>query len=318
MITSFSETTLAFKDMMTSVVVPAYNAGKVIAPCIEALLKQDYPKDRYEIIFVDNASTDDTASVIQRYPVTYVYEARKGANAARNKGIMASSGDVIAFTDADCIPVQGWLRHLIEGFSDESVNIAAGTLVPLNPYCSIISTFSLKTGQYNSNVKLNHPKFPYAQLGNVAIRKSVFESAGLCDPLVRGYDAAELFYRIKKEGLLNFKIEQRAVVFFRTRDTLIQFVRQNFIYGRGYARFFYMHPNEVDLKSVEFTGVIEAFLRSISWGLKTFSRSRDVTFVMKMKLLGLYLIREVSYAVGSMSFRVSSLSKQESSAGEGR
>ncbi len=101
-----------------SVVVPVYNGADQIGHCIEALRQQTLPADSYEIIIVNNASVDDTEKIIKRYPVRLLYEAKRGPAAARNTGIRAADADLIAFTDADCIPHEDWLEHLVDAMSD--------------------------------------------------------------------------------------------------------------------------------------------------------------------------------------------------------
>ena len=87
-----------------SVIVPVYNGETTIGKCVEALLNQDYPKDKYEVIIVDNNSKDKTAEVIDQYPVTYALEkGTQSSYAARNSAIKMAKGDVLAFTDSDCI-----------------------------------------------------------------------------------------------------------------------------------------------------------------------------------------------------------------------
>ncbi len=94
-----------------SVIVPVYNDSSRIGKCVEALLDQAYPKDKYEIVVVDNGSTDDTRTIVGRYPVRlFVKDVVQSSYAARNKGIKNSRGEIIAFTDSDCIPDKNWLE----------------------------------------------------------------------------------------------------------------------------------------------------------------------------------------------------------------
>ena len=93
-----------------SVIVPVYNDERRIAGCVEALLAQTYPRDRYEVIVVDNGSTDATRAVVGRYPVTLLSEtATRGSYAARNAGLRHARGEILAFTDSDCTPAPQWL-----------------------------------------------------------------------------------------------------------------------------------------------------------------------------------------------------------------
>lgn len=105
------EVTKELLEPFVSVIVPVYNDANRIGKCIEALINQTYPHNRYEILIIDNGSTDDTCSVLKRYPVTLLIEdGNQSSYAARNKGIRNAEGEVIAFTDSDCIPSLDWIE----------------------------------------------------------------------------------------------------------------------------------------------------------------------------------------------------------------
>lgn len=100
-----------------SVVIPVLNDEARIRLCIEALLAQEYPRDRYEIIVVDNGSTDNTHAVAASYPITLLEEtAVRSSYTARNKGIAISKGEIFAFTDSDCIPHPRWIAEGVRAF----------------------------------------------------------------------------------------------------------------------------------------------------------------------------------------------------------
>lgn len=84
---------------LVSVIIPCYNHAHYLPKAVESVVQQRYPKK--EIIVVDDGSSDDTASVCQQLPVTYVYQANAGLSAARNKGIQFSKGELLLFLDAD-------------------------------------------------------------------------------------------------------------------------------------------------------------------------------------------------------------------------
>lgn len=93
-----------------SVVVPAYDEAAVIGDCLESLVDQTYPDDRYEVVVVDNGSADDTPTVVGEYPVTLVSAPDGWQFAARNAGIDQARGEVLAFTDADVTVAGDWIE----------------------------------------------------------------------------------------------------------------------------------------------------------------------------------------------------------------
>lgn len=108
-----------------SVIVPAYNAEATIGACLESLLAQARAPD--EIVVVDDASTDGTAGVISRYPVKLIRLARNGGpGVARNEGARVAAGDILAFTDSDCVAPPDWLARLEREFDDEGIVAVTG------------------------------------------------------------------------------------------------------------------------------------------------------------------------------------------------
>ena len=104
---------------MISVIIPAKNAAKTLRECLLAALHQEnfqYGQD-YEVIVVDDGSTDNTAQIAEKLNVTIIRQSNAGAAAARNAGAKLARGTVLAFTDADCAPSSTWLKELIQAIS---------------------------------------------------------------------------------------------------------------------------------------------------------------------------------------------------------
>src|SRR5438128_822612 len=111
-----------------SVIVPFHNAAKYLQRCIEALLSQSYPPEDYEVIMVDNNSTDGSLRIAQHFPhVKVLGEEKPGAYAARNRGLAAATGALIAFTDADCVPEENWLGNIAVALQAPHVRLVLGS-----------------------------------------------------------------------------------------------------------------------------------------------------------------------------------------------
>ncbi len=106
-------------QVFVSVVIPVLNDAQRLAVCLGALRAQTYPKDLFEVIVVDNGSTDDIKSVIDEFKdFTFVLETGRGPAAARNKGVTLARGEIIAFTDADCVPAPDWIEKAVKSMSN--------------------------------------------------------------------------------------------------------------------------------------------------------------------------------------------------------
>lgn len=116
------------KTPFVSVIIPVYNDNDFLQICLTALEKQTYARNRYEIIVVDNNSQQDVSSVVNAFEhVTLTREFQPGSYIARNTGIKIAKGEVIAFTDADCVPAPKWLENGVAAlFSEHNVGLVAG------------------------------------------------------------------------------------------------------------------------------------------------------------------------------------------------
>ena len=162
-----------------SIVVPVRNSPERIAKCIEALLAQTYPKDRFEILVVDNGSTDETPDVIRKYPVTYLEENSVASPyAARNKAIGVAKGEIIAMIDANCFACREWIERGVGKMREESADLVGGKVafIFLGKKKSAAEMFDSI-----SNVKMKESveNRGVAKGGNLFVRKSVFDKIGV-------------------------------------------------------------------------------------------------------------------------------------------
>lgn len=103
--------------MRASVVIPAYNAEKLLPECLKSLVDQTIPRQEYEIVVVDDGSTDGTARVAASFPgVRVVSQKNQGPAAARNLGAKEARAEIVLFTDSDCVPQRDWVERMLEPF----------------------------------------------------------------------------------------------------------------------------------------------------------------------------------------------------------
>ena len=157
-----------------SVIVPAYNAEKNIANLIESLLNLDYPSELLEIIIVDNNSKDQTKEIAKQYPVKLLEEKNiQSSYAARNLGIKAAKGDILAFTDVDCIVDAQWIRNAIS--CGDMADLVAGNVIFIRK--SKYNIFEIYDSHFYKQQKYN-ASIGASTTANLIVKKSVFNLLG--------------------------------------------------------------------------------------------------------------------------------------------
>ena len=211
-----------------SVIVPVYNGLQTIAACIESLLAQEYPRELYEIIVVDNNSTDSTDKTVQRYSVTLLYELTlQTPAAARNRGIQAARGDILAFIDADCIASSTWLQLLVAPLVDPVVGAVSGSIEGYQPQPLVEQFFdTLKPYAVDSE-----QRFVPLLTGNMACRRSLVEQLGLFDEHLSTAEDLDLGWRIQATAGKRIVYQPEALVHHKYRSTVRGLFHQYRRYG---------------------------------------------------------------------------------------
>ena len=234
---------------LVSVIVPAFNAERTIGDCLAALVAQDYPVERLEVIAVDNRSTDRTAAIMCRYPVRVVAERRvQSSYAARNAGLAEARGSVLCFTDADCVPAPGWVRTLVAALADDDAGGVAGR-IEAAAGTTLVERFQVEERVLDAANAFTRPALPFAQTANAGYRRIVFERVGLFDPsLVSGGDL-DLSWRMQRAGW-GLAYAPQAVVQHRHRTTWRGLVRLYAKNGHGAALLGERYPSYAPYQSL--------------------------------------------------------------------
>jgi glycosyltransferase involved in cell wall biosynthesis len=233
-----ARTDVSSRKPAVSIIVPFRNAKQWLRPCLESLLTQDFDEGDYEIVAVDNGSRDESAAIVREFHlVRLVSESRVGSYSARNRGVKASRGSVLAFTDADCTPRCDWLRRIMASFDDPRVGIVLGQRIPASnsPILALWSQYERAKEEFVfSGGSLD---LYYGHTNNMAVRRSVFEEHGPFLERPRGSDTVFVRQVVNALG-------DRAVVFrpdARVRHLELEgpaaLLRKLFIYGRSSASY---------------------------------------------------------------------------------
>ncbi len=213
-----------------SVVVPVRNAPQRIASCIEALLAQTYPRDRLQIVIVDNDSDDDTPDVIDSYRVTRVTEgSAHSPYSARNAGIAVATREVIALTDANCVPANDWLVNGVRALMEGAVDLVGGrvtfTFSPRPTVGEIVDALT------NVDVEASIANHGACMTGNLFVRRAVFAEIGVFPPAIRSGGDMRWTRRASDAGF-RLAYAADAEVFYPARS-LGPLLRKQFRVGRG-------------------------------------------------------------------------------------
>lgn len=219
-----------------TVIVPALDASRTIEECLVSLVNLDYPKDKLEIIVVDNGSRDKTRELAGRFPVTCMEQRETSSSyATRNVAIERAGGEIIAFTDSDCVAVRSWLKNLVAGCDDPRFGCFAGEVVAYSRE-DVFDEYLFSIGHMSHKDILEYKPLPRAQTANLAFRRAVFERCGLFDPDAISGGDSEMVIRMVTGTEWRVRYNGAAVVYHKHRTRPWPFFTQFVRYGWGEAR----------------------------------------------------------------------------------
>ena len=191
-------------EPQVTIVVPVYNRAREIGPCLNSLLSLDYPPSRREIIVVDDASRDHTVSVVKGFDLRLISQPKnRGQSAARNAGVQAAKGEIIAFIDSDCTADPNWLRELLPYFHDPRMALIGG-------YVDTPRAFSRLDHYEAVQSPLNMGEKPVAGRGkdsvfyvptcNMLVRRDIYHQAGGLDERLRVGEDVDFCWKLMSLG----------------------------------------------------------------------------------------------------------------------
>ena len=200
-------------NLFVSVIIPVFNDPK-IRLCLEALQKQTYPQSLYEVIVIDNGSDEDIESIVSESAwVSFAREDRPGSYAARNKGISLAKGEIIAFTDADCIPEPDWIERGVASLLKlPNCGLVAGKINlfykdPEQP--TTVELYDRFMRGYRQDVAID--KFRYGLTANVFTFRSVLDKVGMFDSELKSNGDTEWGQRVYAFGYQQFYADDACV-----------------------------------------------------------------------------------------------------------
>jgi glycosyltransferase involved in cell wall biosynthesis len=223
-----------------SVIIPVRNGAVTLGACLDGLSRQTVDTARFEVIVVDDGSTDGTAAIAGRFPVRLVQIEGRGAAAARNRGLRESTGDRILFLDADCIPSPDWLAQMTDP-------LASGTAPGEGACLGTVGRFV--SGQQNWIARMIQIELDRRYERMDRFRETDFVNTATCaflrealpeDPFDEEFgklEDLELSFRLASEGL-RMRYVPDAVVEHHHPESLAHHLRRRFLYGRFAPRLY--------------------------------------------------------------------------------
>ncbi|MCD4679446.1 MAG: glycosyltransferase, partial [Bacteroidales bacterium] len=230
-----------------SVIIPTYNENDLLKLCLDSLSNQSFSLDKYEIIVVNNSLTSSPEIVVNGYKNTrLITEEKKGSYAARNKGIHYAKGEILVFTDSDCIPSFNWLENGVNSLmNNENCGIVGGNveLFYHNPsYLTMAElyekTFSFKQKSYVENIN-------FSVTANLFTFQKVFDKVGLFNNSLQSSGDLEWGNRVYSAG---FKLvySDEAIVKHPARRKLRDLIKKHKRIVRGQHAIDFNRTGKVD------------------------------------------------------------------------
>jgi glycosyltransferase involved in cell wall biosynthesis len=231
--------------MKVSIVIPTHNRVKFLGECISSVLLQHYPKSEYEILVVDDGSTDSTSQLMSQieekanqegYTIRYLKQENQGPSSARNLGWRNAAGEIIAFIDDDCIAAQDWLHEISSGYEKAEVAGVCGNVFAVKS-AHIVSQFLAFEKLHESPYYDKYGQIVYPITCNASFRKSILKLVNGFDehfPYPGGEDV-DLGIQVRKRGYY-FIDNRNAIIKHYHKFTISSLLRTWYRYGKGGAQ----------------------------------------------------------------------------------
>ena len=231
-----------FEMQMISVIICVYNGADRVGVAVESLRQLNYPS--YEVIVVDDGSTDGTREVLAGFPFIRVIDGpHAGLSAARNAGAAAAVGEILSYTDDDCAVDQDYLFWLAKAYAENGWDACGGPNIPPTPEGEDEAVVASALGA-PSHVMLGDSEAEHIPGCHLSVRKQAFESiGGFREQYRTAGDDVDFCWRLSSAG---FKIgfHGASFVWHRRRTSVMRYFKQQWGYGKAEALLMHDHPEK--------------------------------------------------------------------------
>ncbi len=227
--------------MEFSIIIPLFNEQENLEGLLGSLQRLHYDPDLFETILINNNSTDDTAAKATRFArdgLVLLHENKKGAYAARNKGIASARGKFCCFTDGDCQVDENWLLEAQKIIDEKAPDIIAGKVTQTDPQKNLVSRYDALCFLQQERLVQNNS----AATANLVVRKELFDALGKFDERMTTGGDMEFVQRAVRHGYVLLYQEKMIIYhksrtdFFQVRDKLLRFWHNDYRYPGIYRK----------------------------------------------------------------------------------
>jgi len=257
-----------------SIIIPVYNDPSGLKETLDCLVAQVFPKDQYEIIVVDNGSTDNTFEIGNKYAdqfhdtIQFVQENTvQGSYAARNKGIEVSRGKLLIFLDANVTVGLDYIEKVNERFKKSNVDYLGCNVIMRIKQSSISSRYNCIHG---FNVENSIQNENYTPTCNLIVKREVIDKIGDFDSRLEGGGDFEFGERVTSEGFI-LDYAEDIILYHPTRSSYKSLIKKAIRIGRGNAQMAFFYPQKYK------------YLRNRHFHFRAFSPRNPATYFFLMK-----------------------------------
>ncbi len=262
-----------------SIIIPAFNSERTIGMGLESIKSLNYPKERFEIIVVDNGSKDKTSEIVKEFGFRVLHKPLIKVGALRNCGAKVSRGDVLAFTDSDCIVPEQWLMKAVEILEDDTVGaVGGGCLVPTNA--------SWLERAWVSEQKDPIIQSKYLPACDFILKKEIFNRLGGFDETIIAGEDDDLAIRLRKEGYNLIVHKSCYVIHLEYPKSLMNVAKRQIWHGKNILE----NRENIFDKMLVFTHLYAISLFMLSFAIITAPKSKVLLIITISCLLSIPII----------------------------
>jgi cellulose synthase/poly-beta-1,6-N-acetylglucosamine synthase-like glycosyltransferase len=225
-----------------SIIIPAFNEEKNIGRCLDGLRNQIDVHDDSEVIVIDDGSTDATREIAKAHGARVLAQPNQGAAAARNFGARQANGEIILFTDADCVPDPKWVAAMLAPFAESDVVGVGG--MKKTRQTEFMPRFIQLEFDYRYDRVRTHRYIDFIDSGTAAYRRDIFLENNGFDTLLADAEDVELSFRLSQQGF-KMAFAPAAIVYREHQTSLWEYLRLKFTYAYWRSYVYKRFPQKI-------------------------------------------------------------------------